>query len=330
MEEPAIEARLEQQAEQVRKRLAALRAELHRVIVGQDDLIDRILVGLLCAGHILLEGVPGLAKTLCVTTLANALDASFRRIQFTPDLLPSDLLGGEVYNPQTGEFTTRRGPIFAHVILADEVNRAPAKVQSALLEAMQERQVTVGGQTFPLPRPFLVIATENPIEQEGTYPLPEAQVDRFLLKVRVDYPSRQDELGIIDRMAVSEPDLSVEKVLSPEDILQYRAIADALHVDRRIKDYVLDIVRLTREPVRELGLDRLVEWGASPRAAMYLVMAARARALLEGRPFVVPDDVKAVAPDVLRHRVILTFEAEAEGVSPEAVIGSVLDHVPVR
>lgn len=321
--------RLDEQAGRVRGRLDDVRDQMHRVIVGQDDLLDRILTGLLCAGHILLEGVPGLAKTLCVTTLARTLDASFQRIQFTPDLLPGDLLGSEIYNPRTGEFATRRGPIFAHLLLADEINRAPAKVQSALLEAMQEHQVTIGRETFALPRPFLVVATENPIEQEGTYPLPEAQVDRFLLKLRVPYPSREDEDAIVDRMAVSEPDLAVESVLRPSDILEFRGVADAIYVDQRVRDYVLDIVRTTREPVEELGLDRLVEWGASPRASMHMIMAARARALLHGRGYVIPDDVKAVAPDVLRHRVILSFEAETEGVDSDAVISRVLRHVPV-
>jgi len=329
VETPRIDAELEQDAAAVRESLEALRAQVHRVIVGQDDLIDRLLTGLLCNGHILLEGVPGLAKTLCVTTLARALEAEFKRIQFTPDLLPGDLLGSEIYNPRTGEFTTRLGPIFANLLLADEVNRAPAKVQSALLEAMQELQVTIGGQSFPLPRPFLVIATENPIEQEGTYPLPEAQVDRFLLKLRVPYPSRPEELEIVDRMAVSEPDLQVAPALSCEQMLRCRRVADAVYVDARLKDYVLDMVRLTRAPCPQLHLEHLVQWGASPRASMYLVMAARARALIGGRAFVIPDDVKAVAPDVLRHRVILTFEAEAEDVGPDEVIDRILDYVAV-
>ncbi len=329
MDTPTTDERLRRKAEGVRERLKALRDEIHKVIVGQDDLIDRVITGLLCNGHILLEGVPGLAKTLCVTTLAGVLDAGFKRIQFTPDLLPGDLLGSEIYNPQTGEFTTRLGPIFANLLLADEINRAPAKVQSALLEAMQERQVTIGGKTFPLPAPFLVIATENPIEQEGTYPLPEAQVDRFLLKLRVPYPNREDESQIVDRMAVSEPNLAVEQVLPCADVLEYRRVADAVYVDARVRDYVLDIVRLTREPSPELGLEQLVEWGASPRASMYLVMAARARALIDGRAYAIPDDVKAMAPDVLRHRIILTFEAEAEGVDSDTIIQRILDHVPV-
>jgi MoxR-like ATPase len=326
---PEPEERLQEQAEDVRDRLHALRREIHRVIVAQDGLLDGIIVGLLCGGHVLIEGVPGLAKTLCVTTLARALDATFARIQFTPDLLPGDLIGSEILNPRNGEFTTRKGPIFANLILADEINRAPAKVQSALLEAMQERQVTIGGETFPLPEPFFVVATENPIEQEGTYPLPEAQVDRFFLKLRVSYPTRQDEADIVDRMAVSEPDLDVAKALSPDRIIEMRRVADTVRVDTRARDYALDIVRLTRQPCPELGLGRLVEWGASPRASIYIIMAARAVALMEGRHFVIPDDVKAVAPDVLRHRVILTFEAEAEGVEPDDVIRSILEHVPV-
>jgi MoxR-like ATPase len=321
--------RLEEDAREVRDRLGALRDEIHRIIVGQDALLDGVLTGLLCGGHILIEGVPGLAKTLCATTLAQALDASFKRIQFTPDLLPGDLVGSEIYNARTGEFTVRQGPIFANLVLADEVNRAPAKVQSALLEAMQEKQVTIGGRTLRLPDLFLVIATENPIEQEGTYPLPEAQVDRFFLKLKVPYPTRQEEAQIIARMAVSSPPLRVGKVLSPRQMLEYRRVADQVYVDERATGYALDIVRLSREPCPDLGLDRLVEWGASPRASMYIVMAARARALMDGRTFVTPDDVKAVAPDVLRHRIILTFEAEAEGVQPDSVIERILDYVPV-
>jgi len=320
---------LEGEASKVRDRLDALRAQIHHTIVGQDALLTGIMTGLLCGGHVLLEGVPGLAKTLCATTLARALDASFKRIQFTPDLLPGDLIGSEVYNSHTAEFTVRPGPIFANLVLADEVNRAPAKVQSALLEAMQEKQVTIGGQTFRLPELFLVIATENPIEQEGTYPLPEAQVDRFLLKLKVPYPSRQEEAEIIQRMAVSDPPLDVSKVLSPQEVLEYRRVADQVYVGERARNYVLDITRLSREPCPQLGLGKLVEWGASPRASMYMVMAARARALMDGRTFVTPDDVKAVAPDVLRHRIILTFEAEAEGVQPDAIVQRILDYVPV-
>jgi MoxR-like ATPase len=292
-------------------------------------MLDGILTALLCGGHVLIEGVPGLAKTLCATTVARALGMSFRRVQFTPDLLPGDLTGSEVFNPQTGEFYTRQGPVFTHVLLADEINRAPAKVQSALLEAMQERQVTIGGATFPIEEPFLVIATENPIEQEGTYPLAEAQVDRFLLKLRVDYPSAEEERAIVDRMAVSHADVSVNPVLSPREVMETRGVADGIYVDDRLKRYVLEIVLATRPPKRtELKLDHLVEWGASPRASIYLVMAARVRALLDGRHFVIPDDVKAAAPDVLRHRLILTFEAEAEGVRADALITRILSSIP--
>jgi MoxR-like ATPase len=307
----------------------ALRREVHRVIVGQDALIDGMLVALLCGGHVLIEGVPGLAKTLCVTTLARAMGAQFRRIQFTPDLLPGDLVGAEVLLPGDEDFHVRRGPIFAQFILADEVNRAPAKVQSALLEAMQERQVTIGGQTLPLPRPFFVVATANPIEQEGTYPLPEAEVDRFFLKLRVPYPAREEEAAIVERMAVAEPDLEVDAVIAPERLVELRRTADAVYVDERARDYALDIVAQTRRPDDVLGLRRLIEWGASPRASICLVMAARARALLDGRDYVAPDDIKAAAPGVLRHRVILTFEAEAEGISTDQVVRAILDHVPV-
>jgi len=311
--------------------LDSLKREVHGVVVGQDSLLDGMLIALLCGGHVLLEGVPGLAKTLCATSMARALDAGFRRVQFTPDLLPGDLLGTEIFNPQTGQFFTRQGPIFTHVLLADEINRAPAKVQSALLEAMQERQVTIGGQTYAIEEPFLVIATQNPIEQEGTYPLPEAQVDRFLLKLKVDYPAPEEELQIVDRMAFSRPDIRVQPVLGPQDVLGMRHVADLIHVEGRIKEYALEIVRRTRPPrSAELQLDHLIEWGASPRATMYLVMAARARALLDGRTYVIPDDVKAVAPDVLRHRLILSFEAEAEGVQPDTVVERILSAAPVR
>ncbi len=327
---PSTGEHLQQEVDEARARLEELRREIHRVIVGQDALLDRLLIGLLCAGHVLLEGVPGLAKTLAMTTLAGVLDAEFKRIQFTPDLLPGDLVGSEVYDPRSGEFSPRPGPIFANLLLADEINRAPAKVQSALLEAMQERQVTIGGESFPLPEPFLVVATENPIEQEGTYPLPEAQVDRFLVKVEVHYPSRREEAEVIERMAVSEPDYGVEPQLSLEEALRYRRLADRVRVEPRIREYVLDLVHLTREPPPELELDDLIQWGASPRASMYMLMVARARAMLEGRSYVIPDDVKALAPDVLRHRIILTFEAEAEGVTTAAIIRRLLGHVAVR
>ncbi len=309
--------------------LRALRTEMHRVIVGQDQLIDGLLIGLLCSGHVLLEGVPGLAKTLCVTTLAEAMDVSFSRVQFTPDLLPGDLTGSQIYNPATGEFRTRRGPIFANLLLADEVNRAPAKVQSALLEAMQERQVTIGEKAHPLPEPFMVIATQNPIEQEGTYPLPEAQLDRFMLKLRLEYPERGQEIEIVDRMAVTSPIVSVEKVLHSEDIVRMRRTVDGVRVDDRLKGYVLDLVQASRTPPPELELGDLIEWGASPRASIYLVMAARARAMLDGRTYANPDDVQAVAANVLRHRIILTFEAEAEALDTDSVIDRLLAHVPV-
>ena len=330
MNESAGREQLKAEVAQATTSLGRLRAEVHKVIVGQEALLDGLVVGLLCGGHVLLEGVPGLAKTLCATTLAGALDAVFRRVQFTPDLLPGDVIGGEIFNTATGQFSTRKGPIFTNILLADEINRAPAKVQSALLEAMQERQVTIGGETFPLPEPFLVIATENPIEQEGTYPLPEAQVDRFMLKVKVDYPRPAEELEIVDRMAVSRPVVEVQRVLTPSQVLALQSVADRIFVDGRVKGYVLEIVLSTRPPrSAELGLGHLIEWGASPRASTYLVMAARARALLEGRDYAVPDDVKAVAADVLRHRLILSFEAEAEGVAADELIERILSAAPV-
>jgi MoxR-like ATPase len=307
-----------------------LREEIGTVIVGQHYLVDRLLVGLLAGGHVLVEGVPGLAKTLAVKTLAQAIDASFRRIQFTPDLLPADLVGTMIYDPRTGAFTTKRGPIFAHVILADEINRAPAKVQSALLEAMQEHQVTIGDETHLLPDPFLVLATQNPIEQEGTYPLPEAQVDRFMLKLRVGYPSREEERQILDRMAVTSPQHGVRAVVGTADIVQARAAVDQVYVDDKIKEYVVSLVFATREP-QAYGLDvgPLVEYGASPRATLFLTLAAKAHAFLQGRGYVTPQDVKSIAPDVLRHRVIVTYEAEAEEIDADEIVRRVLDGVPV-
>jgi MoxR-like ATPase len=275
-------------------------------------MIERLMIGLLANGHVLIEGVPGLAKTLAVRTLSRCIDTSFQRIQFTPDLLPADLIGTLVYSPSTGTFTTKKGPIFANLILADEINRAPAKVQSALLEAMQERQVTIGDETFKLDVPFLVLATQNPIEQEGTYPLPEAQVDRFMLKLRVGYPTREEELRIMDRMAGGvEPEVSA--VVSPETILAARRLVAEIYVDEKIKQYILDIVVATREPTSAgLDLGALIAYGASPRASIFLSIAARAHAFLQGRAYVTPEDVKAIAMDVLRHRVIITYEAEAE------------------
>jgi len=307
-----------------------LREEIGTVIIGQRYLIDRLLVGLLANGHVLLEGVPGLAKTLSVKTLAQAIDATFRRIQFTPDLLPADLIGTMIYSPRDGTFTTRKGPIFAQIILADEINRAPAKVQSALLEAMQERQVTIGEETHPLPDPFLVLATQNPIEQEGTYPLPEAQVDRFMLKLRITYPSREEERQILDRMAVTQNHRGVGAVVTTAEIVHARALVDQIYVDDKIKEYIVSIVFATREP-KGFGLELapLIEYGASPRATLYLTLAAKAHAFLQGRGYVTPQDVKSIGPDVLRHRVIVTYEAEAEEVDADEVVKRVFDGVPV-
>jgi MoxR-like ATPase len=307
-----------------------LREEMASVIVGQRYLVDRLLVGLLTGGHVLLEGVPGLAKTLSVKTLAQAISASFRRIQFTPDLLPADLIGTMIYSPRDGSFSTRKGPIFAQIILADEINRAPAKVQSALLEAMQEHQVTIGDESHPLPEPFLVLATQNPIEQEGTYPLPEAQVDRFMLKLRIGYPSREEERQILDRMATTANHRGVAPVVAPDEILAARALVDRIYIDDKIKEYIVNIVFATREPqAYQLDLGPLIEYGASPRATLYLTLAAKAHAFLQGRGYVTPQDVKSIGPDVLRHRVIVTYEAEAEEVDADAVVKRVFDGVPV-
>jgi MoxR-like ATPase len=310
--------------------LQRLRQEVENVIVGQRDLIDRLVVGMLCNGHVLIEGVPGLAKTLTVTTLARTMQTSFQRIQFTPDLLPADLIGTLIYNPKSGDFTVRKGPIFHQIILADEINRAPAKVQSALLEAMQERQVTIGDTTFPLENPFMVLATQNPIEQEGTYPLPEAQVDRFLLKVKVTYPTMEEELQILKRMARSAPNTDVEPVLSPADLLRLRSLSDEIYMDEKIEDYILNIVQATRSPA-EYGLDigDLIRYGASPRATIALCMASKAFALIQGRGYVTPQDVKSVGMDVLRHRIIVSYEAEAEEKSSEDLIVQVFNTVKV-
>ncbi|USN98555.1 MAG: MoxR family ATPase [Phycisphaeraceae bacterium] len=304
------------------------------VVVGQAGMVERLLIGLLTGGHVLLEGVPGLAKTLTVSALAGALDGAFSRIQFTPDLLPADLVGTLIYNPQTGEFTTRKGPVFANIVLADEINRAPAKVQSALLEAMQERSVTIGDATHQLPRPFLVLATQNPIEQEGTYPLPEAQVDRFMLKLSVGYPSKEEEREIVRRMASTKPKMTVDPVVSLDDIMRARELVDAVFVDEKIHDYAVEIVHTTREPEGMKGpggtdLARLIEFGASPRASIALVLASKAHAFLQGRDFVTPSDVKSIALDVMRHRIIISYEAEAEGVSGDDIVRAVLDQCPV-
>jgi MoxR-like ATPase len=304
--------------------------ETSKVIVGQKPMLERVLIGLLCNGHVLLEGVPGLAKTLTVRTFADAISAAFQRIQFTPDLLPADLVGTVIYNQQTASFAVRKGPIFANVILADEINRAPAKVQSALLEAMQERQVTIGNNTFPLPSPFIVLATQNPVEQEGTYPLPEAQVDRFMLKVQVGYPTRDEEKEILNRMA-GEVSPKASKVITPEHIANARAVLHRIYVDEKVKDYILNIVFATREPLK-YGLKDLpdfIQYGASPRATIALTQAARAHAFLRHRGFVTPEDVKAIGLDVLRHRVALTYEAEAEELTPERIIQRVFERVEV-
>ncbi|NLG43605.1 MAG: MoxR family ATPase [Phycisphaerae bacterium] len=307
-----------------------LLAEIRRVIVGQDNLLKKMLVGLLADGHILLEGVPGLAKTTAVASLARAISTKFQRIQFTPDLLPADILGTMVFQPQQGTFAVKKGPIFSNLILADEVNRAPAKVQSALLEAMQERQVTIGGETFPLERPFLVLATQNPIEQEGTYPLPEAQVDRFMLKLLVDYPAAPEERQILDRMATHRSAPAVEPVMEPERIFSARKVLDEIYMDDKIKDYIVALVQATRRPADfKLKIAEWIEYGASPRATIYLAMGARAMAFLAGRGYVTPQDVKDIAPDVLRHRIIVSYEAEAEEKTSEDVVRHVLDHVEV-
>ena len=307
-----------------------LKAEIAKVIVGQDYLIDRLIMGMLANGHVLIEGVPGLAKTLTVHTLASAMKTSFQRIQFTPDLLPADLVGTLIYNPKDSAFFTKKGPVFSQVILADEINRAPAKVQSALLEAMQEHQVTIGDETFPLPEPFLVLATENPIEQEGTYPLPEAQVDRFMFKLKVDYPSREEERQILDRMAHTNTKLEVRPVIGPETIMNARKAVDEIYVDEKIKEYILDIVFATRDPAKyNLDLADYLRYGASPRATLALTLGARAHAFLEGRGYVTPQDVKSIAQDVLRHRIIVSYEAEAEELTSEDVIEKILREIPV-
>jgi MoxR-like ATPase len=308
----------------------ALREQIARVVVGQHHLIDRLLTGLLANGHVLLEGVPGLAKTLSVRTLAQAIRADFRRIQFTPDLLPADITGTLVYSPEANKYEVTRGPIFANLVLADEINRAPAKVQAALLEAMQERQVTLGGDTHPLPDPFLVLATENPIDQEGTYPLPEAQVDRFMLKVVIGYPSREEERRILDTMGFTAPRIAIEPVVSPAEILDARRLVDRVHIDDAIRDYIVRIVFATREP-KAAGLDiaPYIEFGASPRATLSITLAAKAWAVLQGRAFVTPQDIKDIGPDVLRHRIILTYEADAENVRADDLVRRIFDTLPV-
>ena len=304
--------------------------EMTKIIVGQRYLLDRLMIGMLSNGHVLLEGVPGLAKTLAVKTLAQTLDVKFQRLQFTPDLLPADLVGTLIYNPKDGNFTTKKGPLFANIILADEINRAPAKVQSALLEAMQEKQVTIGEQTFKLDEPFLVLATQNPIEQEGTYPLPEAQVDRFMLKLKITYPSKKEEREIMDRMAVTSRAFDVKPVVGAKDILRARAAVDEVYMDEKVKDYIVDIVFATRDPkAYKLDLEQFIQYGASPRATIYLTLASKAHAFLHGRGYVTPQDVKSIGMDVLRHRVIITYEAEAEDMTSEDVVQKIFDPVEV-
>ena len=305
-------------------------SELDKVIVGQRYMLERMLIGLLANGHILLEGVPGLAKTLAVTVLSKAIDADFRRIQFTPDLLPADLIGTQIYRQSDGQFVTRKGPIFANIILADEINRAPAKVQSALLESMQERQVSIGEETFALPNPFLVLATQNPIEQEGTYPLPEAQLDRFRLKLEIDYPNKEHERQILDRMAVTDKKFDVKPVIKPSDIAEVRAVVDEIYIDEKVKDYIVDIVCATRDPQKYgLKINNFITYGASPRATIYLAIAAKAHAFLQQRGYVTPQDVKSVGLDVLRHRVIVSYEAEAEDKTSEDIIKTIFDNIEV-
>jgi MoxR-like ATPase len=307
-----------------------LRQQMARVIVGQEQLVDRLMVGLISNGHILLEGVPGLAKTLALKTLASAIGLHFQRMQFTPDMLPADIVGTMIYNPRDGSFSTKHGPVFSNLILADEINRAPAKVQSALLEAMQERQVTLGDETYRLPDPFLVLATQNPLEQEGTYPLPEAQVDRFMMKVIVGYPNRSEERAILDAMAVTEPSLSVQPVVSAEDIIKARRVVSDIYVDDKVKNYIVDIVLATRDP-KPYGIDLngWVQCGASPRGTISLTLAARAHAFLQGRGYVTPQDVKDLAYDVLRHRIAVSYEAEAENINSENIVAGILEGLPV-
>jgi len=310
--------------------LYRLRNEIGRVLVGQAELVDGLIIALLCNNHVLIEGVPGLAKTLTITTLAQTIAASFKRIQFTPDLLPGDLIGTLIYNPKSGEFTTKKGPLFANIILADEINRAPAKVQSALLEAMQEHQVTIGDQSFPLEEPFMVLATQNPVEQEGTYPLPEAQIDRFMLKLTIGYPSQDEEKEIMRRMAHADQTTAVDAVLTPADIKRLRSLCDSIYMDDKIEDYIINLVAASRDP-QQFGLDftGLIRYGASPRATIFLAMASRAHAFLQGRGYVTPQDVKSIAPAILRHRVIISYEAEAEEKTSDDIVKMILDNIEV-
>jgi len=320
---------IKQQVEEKSHLVNRIRQEIDKILVGQRKLVDGLLMGLLTKGHILIEGVPGLAKTSAVKALAATVKADFKRIQFTPDLLPADLIGTEVFLPKTGEFTIKKGPIFHNIILADEINRAPSKVQSALLEAMQERQVTIGDTTFPLSDPFLVMATQNPIEQEGTYPLPEAQVDRFMLKLIIDYPSKAEEKEIVKRVGFEAPAV-IDPVITPEALEDIVSLIGRIYVDDKLKDYMVDLVFATRTPADyRLDLSDYIQFGASPRATIYLSLAARAYAFLQGRAYVTPQDIKIIAPDVLRHRIILSYEAEAEDMTTDQIIGHIFDGVPV-
>ena len=321
---------LNKQVQQESLFLQDLKREVGKVIVGQDDLVEKMLVALLADGHILIEGVPGLAKTLAVKTLAQAIHAQFQRIQFTPDLLPADITGTLIFNPKDGLFYPKRGPVFSNFVLADEINRSPAKVQSALLEAMQERQVTIGEKTYALPKPFMVMATQNPVEQEGTYPLPEAQVDRFMLKVMVTYPTKEEEKIILERMSSHQP-ISLNTQVTPEMIVKARSVTDSIYVDEKIKNYIVDLVFATRDP-KSAGLEKLasfIAYGASPRATIFLTQAAKAYAFLNGRGYVTPEDIKAIGLDVLRHRVLLSYEAEAENVAAEQIVKQIFDAVDV-
>jgi len=320
---------LNQKVEEKNLLVNTIRSEISKILVGQRNLVDSLLIGLFAKGHVLIEGVPGLAKTSAVMALADTVQAEFKRIQFTPDLLPADLIGTEVYRPQTGDFTIKKGPVFHNIILADEINRAPSKVQSALLEAMQERQVTIGGTTFKLADPFLVMATQNPIEQEGTYPLPEAQIDRFMLKIIIDYPDKTEEKEIMKRVGFENP-TEVKPVITPQQLEEIVSLIKEIYVDDKLKDYIVDLVFATRKPADyNIDISDYIQYGASPRATIFLSLAARVYAFLQGRAYVTPQDIKVVAPDVLRHRIILTYEAEAEDITSDQIIGQVFDSVEV-
>lgn len=312
-------------------KIQEIKAEIGKAVIGQEYMVDRLIIGLLTGGHVLLEGLPGLAKTLAVNSLARTMNVSFRRIQFTPDMLPADLIGTNVFNPKEGTFTPKKGPVFANIVLADEINRAPAKVQSALLEVMQEKQVTLAGETYPMDQPFLVLATQNPIEQEGTYPLPEAQVDRFMMKLKISYPSKSEERDILNLVTSFDHKTNLRDILQPEEVLKMRQMIEDVYVDEKIKDYIVDLVDATRNP-KDYSLDRLsplIEIGASPRATITLAIAARAHAFLKGKGFVSPQDIKVVAPDILRHRIMISYEAEAEEKTSDDIIDTLLSEIPV-